>query len=95
MTDPIQSGSSIPLPIYQTLQGRLDPLPVTGPEQTTRSDNARADERTLTTRQDFETYLNQTSITNLLRSANSTNFDPVQDIVGKSVYKHRVDSQPI
>ena len=95
MTDPIQGTSSIPLPKYQTTAGDLDPLPTTSPREIKNSDDTRSTETDQNGRDNFATYLDQSSITNVELNTKSLLVDTAEEIRQNSVYQHPASENPI
>ncbi len=95
MADPIQSSSSIPVPVYQTFQAKLDPQPVDSSDQVNKSNDTHADQTDNKQSDDFKRYLDDHSIQNLVANKKSLEFDPAEEIRNKSIYQPPAQSTPI
>lgn len=97
MPDPIQSSSSIPLPLYQTNAGTRDPLPYGSSQDIATQDARTAEANSNTSDDQFQAYLNQSAILALQtqQQNQSREFDPAQDIENSSVYKQTKTSSTI
>lgn len=86
MVDPIQARSSIPLPRQQTGEAARDHLPINSRKdvETVAAGGVQAKQETQ--RDQFEDYLNQSSVTTLEKVQAGRHFDPVDEITANSVY---------
>lgn len=86
MSDPIQATSSIPIPIYQTLQGTRDPLPVSSSRAIEQKADAANSAQRSEADDGFKAYLERTSIT--LIESNQRKERDAADLIGEqSVYR--------
>lgn len=93
MSDPIQRASSIPLPPHQVTSGQHDPLPLSSSRFQEKTAEVRSEASDEVRRGDFETYLDQQSVTTLKKAQSSLFFDPATDIQTTSVYQGPGDAK--
>lgn len=86
MTDPIQASSASPIPIYQTLKGAQDPLPVSSPKALDRSATARAEDDASDKADAFKDYLDRSGTTVVEKSKPKHQFDTADAIASASPY---------
>ena len=95
MVDPIQRGSSIPIPQHQTLLGGQNPSVASSPRALETEAKTRAEADGDKARDGFEAYLNQQSITLQERVQAKALFDPIDAIKSGSVYSDPGETKPI
>lgn len=95
MIDSVQKTSTVPVPGYQTQQNNQDPAPVTSPDRISKDDDKRLAPSRDSKKDDFESYLEQSSISHLQENSKSSRHDTVADIKRNSVYGDPGQSTPI
>jgi hypothetical protein len=95
ISDPIQGQTTTPIPLYQTVQGRQDPLPVDGQEQTAKTSAQQSEKNRDTFTRELSQKLEDLAILNLEANKKGLEFDPVRDIESRSIYKALGETSPI
>lgn len=86
MMDQVQRTSVVPLPVYQTIEGSHDPLPVTSPRLQEQKASDRAEAGIAAQSDAFKDYLDQSSITVVEDVSKKRHPDAADLISRNSVY---------
>lgn len=95
MADPIQSSSSIPLPVYQTLQPLAPPKPPSNEVTEAETQANNAETKRANDSSDFSSYLNKASILQVKQNTPTVHYDPVADLQNSSVYQLPGSTSPL
>ena len=95
MPDSIQRTSSVPIPERITERAFRDPLPVDSNKQIDKANDDRLKPTEDRRKDDFETYLNDTSILHLEQNQDGNRFDPAKELSKNGVYFDPGKSSPV
>ena len=92
MVSSVQSGGPVPMIPQNKIEERLDDTLDLGPaNKAARSDSVKTEIKVAEKTDDFADYLNEASVTLLVKAQDGNRFDPAAAITENSVYKTPAD----